>query len=233
MREPADGLLSALTESGVLTGDEVIVPSYTSVEVAAAVQQAGALPVFADIDPETYCLDPRAVAGAVTARTVAVVSVPQFGYRADRTPLRQVAERHGLLLLETSTAQDLSAGTAARRANAAFLDAHLTGLRTPRVREGDSHDFEEFVVRVPGNGRPDRDAFARTLQARGVRCRIPVTTPVHRMPGYRTGAWLPETEQAAAECLALSVATDMTVRRLKRVASACNSLGGLITLAAS
>lgn len=69
-------------------------------EVAQAVSLAGAVPVFADIDPVTYCLDASAVEAAVTPRTVAAVVVHRFGRSADIASLRQVGQRHGLLLLE-------------------------------------------------------------------------------------------------------------------------------------
>ena len=68
-----------LKAAGVGLGDEVIVPAYGNVAVAEAVVQVGGLPVFADIDPATYCLDADAVAAAVTPRTSAVVVVHRFG----------------------------------------------------------------------------------------------------------------------------------------------------------
>ena len=72
-----------LRAAGVGVGDEVIVPAFGNVEVAEAVTLAGALPVFADIDPVTYCLDPSAVEAAITPRTAAVIVVHRFGRPAD------------------------------------------------------------------------------------------------------------------------------------------------------
>ena len=90
------GLLAA----GIGPGDEVIVPSFTFAATANAVAMTGATPVFADIEPDTFCLDPDAVAAAVTSRTAAVIPVHLYGHPAPWDGLAGVAERHGLLLLE-------------------------------------------------------------------------------------------------------------------------------------
>ncbi|GAA3496855.1 hypothetical protein GCM10019016_039560 [Streptomyces prasinosporus] len=72
-------------------------------------------------------------------------------------------------------------------------------------------------MRVPGNGRPDRDAFARAVRAKGVDCRVPVKTPVHRLPEFRRCVSLPETERAADETLALPVDASLTRRDMQRI----------------
>ncbi|HZC26904.1 MAG TPA: DegT/DnrJ/EryC1/StrS family aminotransferase, partial [Actinopolymorphaceae bacterium] len=81
-------------------GDEVIVPSFTFAATANAVVLAGATPVFADIEPDHFCLDPAAVAAAVTPRTAAVMPVHLYGHPADMTALGALAERHGLAVVE-------------------------------------------------------------------------------------------------------------------------------------
>ena len=75
-------------------------PSFTFAATANAVAIAGATPVFADIEPATFCLDPDAVAAAVTSRTAAIMPVHLYGHPAHLGGLADVAERHGLLLLE-------------------------------------------------------------------------------------------------------------------------------------
>ncbi len=95
-----DALVIALEALGIERGDEVICPSFTFFATAEAIARAGAVPVFADIDPATFCLDPEAVAAAVTPRTRAVCAVHLFGHPADAPALRAVCERHGLALLE-------------------------------------------------------------------------------------------------------------------------------------
>ncbi|MFC7302598.1 DegT/DnrJ/EryC1/StrS family aminotransferase [Streptomyces monticola] len=215
-----------LKAAGVGLGDEVVVPAYGNADVAEAVVLAGALPVFADIDPTTYCLDAAAVDAAVTSRTAAVIVVHRFGLPADMGALGELGRRHGLLMLEQAEGNEAYDQVARRRAVAAYLDARLTGVRTPDAGRG--HTYQQYVVRVPGNGRPDRDAFARAVRAKGVDCRVPVKTPVHRMPQYRRDVMLPETERAADETLALPVRAELTRRELQRMVSACNALGGLL-----
>ncbi|MFF5159275.1 DegT/DnrJ/EryC1/StrS family aminotransferase [Streptomyces sp. NPDC000348] len=215
-----------LRAAGVGVGDEVVVPAFGNVEVAKAVAMAGALPVFADIDPATYCLEPAAVEAAVTPRTAAVVVVHRFGRPADVGRLHALGRRHGLLVLEHGESEAPYDEMAQRRERAAFLDAKLRGVRTPE--SGAGHTYQQYVVRVPGNGRPDRDAFARAIRGRGVECRVPVKTPVHRMPEFRRCVSLPETERAADETLALPVDASLTRRDMQRIAAACNALGGLL-----
>ncbi|MGW8065023.1 DegT/DnrJ/EryC1/StrS family aminotransferase [Streptomyces ziwulingensis] len=215
-----------LRAAGVGVGDEVVVPAFGNVEVAEAVALVGASPVFADIVPETYCLDSRAVEAAVTPRTVAVVAVHRFGLPADMRALHGVGQRQGLLVLEQGETEAPYGEIAQRRQRAAYLDGKLSGVRTPDWGEG--HTYQQYVVRVPGNGRPDRDAFARAVRGRGVECRVPVKTPVHRMPGFRRCVSLPETERAADETLALPVDASLTKRDMQRIVSACNALGGLL-----
>jgi dTDP-4-amino-4,6-dideoxygalactose transaminase len=215
-----------LRAAGVGVGDEVIVPSFGNVEVAEAVVLAGALPVFADIDPVTYSLDVSAVEAAVTPRTAGIVVVHRFGRVADIGRLHAAGQRHGVLVLQHGESEAPYDEVAQRRQRAAYLDAKLRGVRTPDG--GDGHTYQQYVVRVPGNGRPDRDAFARAVRARGVECRVPVKTPVHRLPEFRRCVSLPETERAAAETLALPVDASLTKRDMQRTVSACNALGGLL-----
>jgi dTDP-4-amino-4,6-dideoxygalactose transaminase len=86
--------------SGVGPGDEVIVPSLSFIATANAVWHNGATPVFADIDPLTYNLDPEAVERVITARTKAVMPVHQLGLPADMDPLLDLARRRGLAVVE-------------------------------------------------------------------------------------------------------------------------------------
>jgi dTDP-4-amino-4,6-dideoxygalactose transaminase len=140
--------------------------------------------------------------------------------------LRDVGQRHGLLVLELGESEAPFDEIAQRRERAAYLDGRLSGVRTPDG--GDGHTYQQYVVRVPGNGRPDRDAFTWAIRAKGVECRVPVKTPVHRLRGFRRDVHLPETERAADETLALPVDASLTKREMQRIVSACNALGGLL-----
>lgn len=221
-------LRDALVELGIGHGDEVIVPSFGPSAPADAVRLADALPVFADIDPRTFCLDPDAVAACVTPRTAAILPVNVFGHPAPLARLGEVAGRCSLALVEEGiTGEDI--GTVARRrAHARFLDSALTGVIVPYTEPGVHHLYHEYTVRVPGNGRPDRDAFARALAVRGVRATVSVPVPVHRMPAHRSGDVLPHTESVAADTLSLPVHSGLNQRELTHVADACNALGGLL-----
>jgi perosamine synthetase len=92
----------ALYVSGVGPGDEVIVPSISFIATANAVWQCGATPVFADIDPATYNLDPASVEQAITPSTKAIMPVHQIGLPADMDAFLALAEQYGLAIVEDS-----------------------------------------------------------------------------------------------------------------------------------
>ena len=88
---------------GITAGDEVIVPNFTFVATASAVLFANALPVLVDVDPETYCIDPELVEGAITPRTKAIIAVHMGGHPADLDRLGKIAKRKRLALIEDSS----------------------------------------------------------------------------------------------------------------------------------
>jgi perosamine synthetase len=94
------GLHLGMVLAGVGPGDEVITSPYSFVASANCAIYEGATPVFADIDPHTYNLDPAAVEAAVTQRTKAIVPVDIFGYPCELDPLLDICERHGLALVQ-------------------------------------------------------------------------------------------------------------------------------------
>jgi dTDP-4-amino-4,6-dideoxygalactose transaminase len=90
----------ALFASGVGPGDEVIVPSLSFIATANSVWHCGATPVFADIDPRTYNLDPAAAERAITSRTKAIMPVHQVGLPADMDRFLDLAEHYGVTIVE-------------------------------------------------------------------------------------------------------------------------------------
>jgi len=90
----------SLLALGIGRGDEVIVPSFTFGATVHAVALTGAVPVFADIDPDTFCLHPPSVAAAITERTAALLPVHLFGHPAAMDQLTVLAQRHGLAVIE-------------------------------------------------------------------------------------------------------------------------------------
>lgn len=90
----------ALMAAGLVADDEVIVPAYTFLSTASAVVEANCVPVFVDIDLQTFNIDPRAVEAAITPRTRAVIPVHFAGQPADMDAIMAIARRHELFVLE-------------------------------------------------------------------------------------------------------------------------------------
>ncbi len=93
-------LQTALEAAGIGFGDEVIVPGMTWIATASAVLSTNGVPVFAELDPQTFCLDPGAAAGAITPRTKAIIPVHVFGTMADMDAINDLAARHHLAVIE-------------------------------------------------------------------------------------------------------------------------------------
>jgi dTDP-4-amino-4,6-dideoxygalactose transaminase len=92
-------LHTALAALGVGAGDEVICPSYTFIATAFSILQAGALPVFADVD-QSHTIDPTNIEAQITERTRAILVVHIFGVACDMAPILEIAARHGLFVVE-------------------------------------------------------------------------------------------------------------------------------------
>lgn len=95
-----DAIHLGLRAAGIGHGDEVVVPALTAAFTALAVSLAGATPVFADIDPQRYTLDPAALEAAITPRTAAVIPVHLYGCPAAMDAILEIANQHNLLVLE-------------------------------------------------------------------------------------------------------------------------------------
>ena len=94
------GLYLALHSLGIGPGDEVLVPDLTFVATAHAVLQVGATPVFVDVEPDTWCIDPLAAERAITPRTRAIIPVHLYGHPADMNAILNLAHQHDLLVVE-------------------------------------------------------------------------------------------------------------------------------------
>lgn len=94
-----DALLLAMEALGIGPGDEVITSPFTFVATAETICLAGATPVFADIDPHTFNLDPEKTAAKITSKTKAIMPVHLFGQMADMTKFGEIAKAHGLPLI--------------------------------------------------------------------------------------------------------------------------------------
>jgi dTDP-4-amino-4,6-dideoxygalactose transaminase len=105
----------ALRALGIMPGDEVIVPAYTFLSTATSVLMMGAVPVFADMDPNSYCLDPRDVALRIGPNTRAVLPVHLGGQMADMKAIEELAKIKGLVVIE-DCAQAIDAALEGKKA---------------------------------------------------------------------------------------------------------------------
>ncbi|GIX28904.1 MAG: UDP-2-acetamido-2-deoxy-alpha-D-ribo-hexopyranos-3-ulose 3-aminotransferase [Burkholderiales bacterium] len=112
-----DALHLALRSAGVQCGDEVITSAFTFIATAEAISYIGARPVFVDIDPRTFNLDPEALEAAVTERTRAILPVHLYGQAADMEPILALARRRGLKVIE-DCAQSFGADYRGRKTGA-------------------------------------------------------------------------------------------------------------------
>ncbi|MDO8435951.1 MAG: DegT/DnrJ/EryC1/StrS family aminotransferase [bacterium] len=152
-------LHSALLAYGIKKDDEVIVPSFTFIATANAVLMVGAKPVFADIEEETYGLDPEDVRKKITSKTKAIIPVHYGGYACKIQKLKELAKEHNLLLIE-DTAESFGAKENGKLAGT-FGDSAMFSLCQTKVfttGEGgfmvtDSKDIYEKLKLLRSHGR--------------------------------------------------------------------------------
>ena len=296
-------LVVALQAHGIGAGGEVIVPAFTFAATGNAALLAGARPVLVDIRSDDFNIDPQRIEAAITPKTRAIAVVHLYGHPCDMTAIGEIAQRHGLVLIEDAcqalgaswqgrkagsfgtgcfsfyatksittgeggmlvTDDDavaraarllrnqgeseryrtealghnfrmtelaaalglaqlpkLDAWTERRRANVAWLSAHLEGVVKPVERQGAYHTYQQYTVRVP-NGR--RDALQRALREREIEAVVYYPRALHQQPLYRDlgiGGSFPESERAVEEVLSLPVHAALSQDDLERIAAAVN-----------
>jgi perosamine synthetase len=157
------GIHLALAALGVGPGDEVIVPEVTWIASAAPISYVGATPVFADIDPRTWCLSAESCEACITPRTKAVIPVDLYGNVPDVDALRAVARRHRLAVVEDA-AEAIGSEYKGKKAGA-FGDAGVFsfhGSKTLTTGEGgmlvtDREDLHRRVLVLRDHGREPGD----------------------------------------------------------------------------
>lgn len=138
---------------GIGPGDEVIVPEVSWVATASAVAYCGATPVFVDIEPDTWCLDPASAEKSITPRTRAIVAVHLNGHPADMVAITRIARRHGLFVLEDA---------------APALGALVNGKRVGGLSDVAAFSFQGAKIMTTGEGgmlvTSDEAVFERAKQ---------------------------------------------------------------------
>ncbi len=187
----------AFLAAGVGPGDEIIVPSFSFAATANAVALTGATPVFADIELDTFNLDPAAAEAAITPRTKGIMPVHLYGHPADLVALKEIADRHGILLFEDAA----QARGRERRRHPGRRLGHRIVLVLPdeehdlrRGRDG-HHRLRRGGAQHPGAAQPGHGA---PLRERGRRLQQPHDRPARgdrpraaeeaRRAGRRTGS---------------------------------------------
>jgi len=95
-----DALQIAMMAAGLQPGDEVITPSFTFIATAEVIALLNLKPIFVDVDPQTYCIDPGKIEAAITPKTKAIVPVHLYGHVCDMDAIMEIADKHQLLVIE-------------------------------------------------------------------------------------------------------------------------------------
>jgi perosamine synthetase len=182
----------ALLTLDVRPGDEVLVPSLTYIATANAVRYVGAEPVFVDVDPETWCIDPKKLEDAITRRTKGIIAVHLYGHPADMDAINEVAAVHGLWVVEDAAEAPMASykqrptGSLARIATFSFY-----GNKVITCGEGGALTLSD----------PSLEMRARTLRGQGVdpkrRYFFPVTGYNFRLTNVACAILCAQLEQAS------------------------------------
>jgi dTDP-4-amino-4,6-dideoxygalactose transaminase len=208
----------ALRAVGVQPGDEVIVPCYTFVSTATSALMIGAIPVFADIEAESYCLDPADVERRITARTRAIVPVHLGGHMTDMPRLMEVARKRGIAVVE-DCAQSIDSSLGGRKAGTWGVAGTFSFQSNKTVTSGEGgliltndDDLARQVTALRAFGRFNRGGAARSssLEVRQV-------SSNYRLSEFQAAVLLGQLERFPAEDERRRANADYLTRALARV----------------
>jgi dTDP-4-amino-4,6-dideoxygalactose transaminase len=222
----ANGTVSlelALQAAGIGAGDEVIVPAYTWEGTAAAVLFSAAAPVFVDVAPGNYCIDPALIEEAITERTKAIIPV-HLGFRfADMDAVMETAARHGLFVLEDcahahggrwrSFNQEMGAGSIGNAGSFSFQTSKLMTAGEGGIVTTNDIDLADQVIRLANCGRPAR------RESRGA----PVLGHNYRMTEFQAVVLLAQLER-------LDEQTELRERNTRRLEEGLRQIEGISLL---
>ncbi len=191
-----DALLIALRGAGVEPGDEVITSDFSFFASAGVISRLGARPVFVDIEPDTYNIDPNLIEAAITPRTKAIIPVHLFGQVADMDPIMEIARKHNLRVVEDA---------------AQAIGAEYKGR--PAGSIGDFGCFSFYPSKNLGGGGDggmivtnddDSDKFCRSLRVHGENPKyfyhtIGYNSRLHTLQAAMLGVKLPHLRQWSEE----------------------------------
>jgi len=161
-------LVTALTAAGIGDGDEVIVPSFTFIATANAVRLCGAEPIFADVEPERYGLDPTRVEKRIGPDTAAILPIHCYGVPCKIEQLRRIADEHGLVLVEDAaeafgaTADGELAGTVGDVSALSFCQNKVIATGEGGAVVTDDDEIARAAALVRSHGRRSEGYFDST-----------------------------------------------------------------------
>lgn len=151
-------LHAALEASGVGPGDEVISPAITVIMNTTATIHANAVPVYCDIDPDTFNMDPKKLEKCITPKTKAIIVVALYGLPCDMDPIMEIAKRHNLVVIEDnaqcflSTYKGRMSGTLGHMSSYSFENTKHISCGEGGIVLTDNEHYAELVRKIGGHG---------------------------------------------------------------------------------
>lgn len=151
-------LHAAIEAAGVKPGDEVISPAITVMMDTSATFHANAIPVYADVDPETFTIDPKDIERKITSKTKVIITVGIYGLSPDMNPIMKLAKKHGIVVIEDNAQcfmnmyKGRTAGTIGHMSSYSFENTKHISCGEGGIVLTDNEKYAEMVRKVGGHG---------------------------------------------------------------------------------